>query len=168
MACTYPTRALSILHEAGYEASYLVYDYELHGGTGDAAAKLGISEHAIVKSLVFDNGRDGDERQAVMVLMHGDERVSMRKLQRAAGIHRLLPAAPKVALALTGYEPGGICPFGLKTPLPVFMQETLVSLPMLYINAGARGIVAAIPPEALRIVHPIVANLASEKAYRIF
>ena len=158
--------ALAILHAAGMEAAGLKYAYREHGGTRDAAQKLGVSEHLVVKSLVFDNGMQGEKLRAVMVLMHGDERVSMHKLERLSGIHRLLPSSPETALELTGYVPGGICPFGLKTPLPVFMQQTLFDLPLVYINAGVRGVVAAIPPSALSLVSPVAGDLSSEQEQR--
>ena len=118
------------------------------------------------KTGELQNGKKGAELQAVMVLMHGDKRVSMHKLQRAAGIKRLMPSSPETALALTGYRPGGICPFGLKTPLPVFMQQTLFDLPLVYINAGVRGVVAAIPPSALSLVSPVAGDLSSEQEQR--
>ena len=154
--------AVRIIREAGMQATPMEYEYVERGGTRDAAAKLGVDEHAVVKSLVFDNGRSAEERQAVMALTHGDERISMHKLQRLAGIHHLLPASPETAFELTGYRPGGICPFGLKTPLPVFVQESLLDLPVLYINAGVRGVVAAISPDALSLVSAVAGDLASE------
>ena len=63
--------ALKILEEAGIPARRMDYDYAERGGTREAALRLGIDEHAVVKSLVFDNGKEGAERRAVMVLMHG-------------------------------------------------------------------------------------------------
>ncbi|HJD96816.1 aminoacyl-tRNA deacylase [Mailhella massiliensis] len=160
--------ALRILHAAGMEAAGLKYAYEEHGGTRDAAEKLGVDEHLVVKSLVFDNGLEGEERLAVMALIHGDERVSMHKLERLSGIRRLLPSSPDTAFALTGYMPGGICPFGLKTPLPVFVQETLLELPILYINAGVRGMVAALHPSALSLISPIPGDLSGQQRRRTF
>ena len=158
--------AIRLLREAGFEATPMEYDYVERGGTRDAARKLGVDEHAVVKSLVFDNGAEGDAKRAVMALTHGDERISMHKLQRMSGIHHLLPASPETAFELTGYRPGGICPFGLKTPMPVFMQETLLDLPTLYINAGERGVVAAISPRALSAASPISGDLSSESSPR--
>lgn len=140
--------ALRLLREAGERARELRYAYHEKGGTRDAAAQLGLPEHRIVKSLVFDDGEGG----AVMALMHGDERVSPRKLERMAGAARLQPSSPERAEAATGYRPGGICPFGLPSGLPVFAQQTLFAEPELYINAGERGVIAAIRPEALLAV----------------
>lgn len=110
--------ALRILHAAGMEAAGLCYEYQERGGTRDAAQKLRVEEHLVIKSLVFDNGREGEERRAVMALTHGDTRVSMHRLERLSGIRRLLPSSPETALELTGYMPGGICPFNLRLPCP--------------------------------------------------
>ena len=133
--------AIRILEEAGEDVGRLEYRFVERGGTKDAARQLGLCEHDIVKSLVFDDGKGG---QAVMALMHGDERVSLHKLQR-----------------LTGYKPGGICPFGLPSPLPVFAQISLFNLGMLYINAGERGVIAVIRPEALRLSGAVAGDILS-------
>lgn len=139
--------AFAVLRKLGVPGARLDYAFTHGGGTADAARKLGIDEHLIVKSLVFDDGAGG---HAVMALMHGDRRVSVRRLERLAGAAHLAPSAPDMAERLTGYRPGGICPFGLRRALPVFAQESLFSCPALYINAGARGVIAVIAPEALR------------------
>lgn len=159
--------ALNMLKAAGIPARRMDYDYVEHGGTHDAALQLGVDEHAVVKSLVFDNGKQGEERQAVMVLMHGDERVSLRRLERLSGIRRLSPSSPDTARELTGYLPGGICPFGLKTPLPLFMQETLDELPELFVNAGRRGVVVAVSPDALAVLSPVRGDLVSMAQRRV-
>ncbi len=159
--------ALRILAAAGICARRMDYEYVERGGTRDAARQLGIDEHAVVKSLVFDNGKTGRERRAVMVLMHGDERVSLRRLERLSEIRRLVPSSPDTALELTGYAPGGICPFGLKTPLPVFMQKTLPELPELFVNAGRRGVIAAVPPHAFDLVSPVLGDLTSMGPRRV-
>lgn len=78
--------AIRILEEAGEDVGRLEYRFVERGGTKDAARQLGLCEHDIVKSLVFDDGKGG---QAVMALMHGDERVSLHKLQRLSGVPHL-------------------------------------------------------------------------------
>ena len=139
--------AIRILEEAGEDVGRLEYRFVERGGTKDAARQLGLCEHDIVKSLVFDDGKGG---QAVMALMHGDERVSLHK-----------PSSPESAERLTGYKPGGICPFGLPSPLPVFAQISLFNLGMLYINAGERGVIAVIRPEALRLSGAVAGDILS-------
>lgn len=101
--------AIRILEEAGEDVGRLEYRFVERGGTKDAARQLGLCEHDIVKSLVFDDGKGG---QAVMALMHGDERVSLHKLQRLSGVPHLQPSSPENAERLTGYKPGGICRSG--------------------------------------------------------
>ena len=81
--------AIRILEEAGEDVGRLEYRFVERGGTKDAARQLGLCEHDIVKSLVFDDGKGG---QAVMALMHGDERVSLHKLQRLSGVPHLQPS----------------------------------------------------------------------------
>ena len=150
--------AIRILEEAGEDVGRLEYRFVERGGTKDAARQLGLCEHDIVKSLVFDDGKGG---QAVMALMHGDERVSLHKLQRLSGVPHLQPSSPENAERLTGYKPGGICPFGLPSPLPVFAQISLFNLGMLYINAGERGVIAVIRPEALRLSGAVAGDILS-------
>ena len=82
--------AIRILEEAGEDVGRLEYRFVERGGTKDAARQLGLCEHDIVKSLVFDDGKGG---QAVMALMHGDERVSLHKLQRLSGVPHLRACA---------------------------------------------------------------------------
>lgn len=148
--------ALRILKAAGEEARRLDYAFVERGGTRDAARQLGLREHHIVKSLVFDDGQGG---HAVMALMHGDRRVSLRKLQRLSGEPHLQPSSPEDAERLTGYRPGGICPFDLRSPLPVFVQSSLLECETLYINAGERGVIAAIRPGALRLVGAVAGDI---------
>ena len=150
--------AIRILEEAGEDVGRLEYRFVERCGTKDAARQLGLCEHDNVKSLVFDDGKGG---QAVMALMHGDERVSLHKLQRLSGVPHLQPSSPENAERLTGYKPGGICPFGLPSPLPVFAQISLFNLGMLYINAGERGVIAVIRPEALRLSGAVAGDILS-------
>jgi prolyl-tRNA editing enzyme YbaK/EbsC (Cys-tRNA(Pro) deacylase) len=41
---------------------------------------------------------------------------------------------------------GGISPFGTRTPLPVYVESTILSLPVIYINGGKRGFLVAVNP----------------------
>ena len=156
--------AIRILQEAGEDVGRFEYAFTERGGTKDAARQLGLCEHDIVKSLVFDDGQGG---HAVMALMHGDTRVSLRKLERLSGIRRLYPSSPAAARELTGYLPGGICPFGLISPIPVFLQETLLQMPQLFVNAGRRGVIAVVSPRVFDLVSPIVGNFASTGTHRV-
>lgn len=111
------------------------YEYVEHGGTEVSAAALGVPEHAVVKTLVMQD----ESLKPLIVLMHGDRRVSTKNLARQAGRKRIEPCKPEVAQRHTGYQVGGTSPFGTKKKLPVFVERSILDLPKIYINGGRRG-----------------------------
>lgn len=127
-----------------------LYPFEMHGGTRRAAESLGVSEHAVVKTLVMET----TDKKALLVLMHGDCEVSTQKLARALGVKDVAPASEKTAERLTGYVVGGISPFGTRTVLPVYVQQSIDTLPRIYVNGGKRGFLVEIDPQELRRLLP--------------
>lgn len=128
------------------------YVYTLGGGTKDAATQLGIDENTVIKTLIFTNTRL-DKPNAVVALMHGTQRVSVRKLERLSGSNHLRPCSPEEALFLTGYEVGGICPYGLHADFTLCFQNSIRTLDRICINAGKRGIVILSTPKAIEGLH---------------
>ena len=125
-----------------------LYAYEDHGGSKVAAREVGVDEHLVVKSLVME-----DEGKApLMVLMHGDQEVSTKKLARALGKKSISPCDPAVAAKHTGYLVGGTSPMGMKKDLPVYAQASILELETIYINAGKRGFLVAMKPADLKRV----------------
>jgi Cys-tRNA(Pro) deacylase len=112
------------------------YEYVEHGGTEVPARSLGVPEHQIVKTLVMED----EARRPLVVLMHGDRKVSTKNLARQAGRKSVEPCKPEVAQRHTGYQVGGTSPFGMKKPLPVFVERSILELPEIYINGGRRGL----------------------------
>jgi Cys-tRNA(Pro) deacylase len=99
----------------------------------------------VVKTLVMQ-----DERaRPIIVLMHGDRKVSTRKLARQAGRKSIEPCKPEVAQRHSGYQVGGTSPFGTRKALPVFMERSITALPAIYINGGRRGLLLKVPSSAL-------------------
>lgn len=86
------------------------FPYEEKGGTRHSSAMLGVDEHAVIKTLVFED----EDKRPLVVLMHGDCTVSTKELARLLGKKRIEPCAPEVAERHTGYQVGGTSPFGLK------------------------------------------------------
>lgn len=154
--------AMQALEQAGHTFRRMEYDYVLRGGTKDAAEKLNVPEYAVVKSLVFCNGEAGADLRGVIALMHGSRRVSLHKLERLCNMRHLRPASPQEAEELTGFLPGGICPFGTRTALPVVMQSSLRELPEVYVNAGVRGVVAAVAPAVFDMLSPLEGDIMNE------
>ena len=125
------------------------YKYEERGGTDVAARELGVDEHITVKTLVMED----DRKSPFIVLMHGDREVSTKDLARILGAKTVQPCDPAAANRHTGYMVGGTSPFGTKKALPVYVEETVLSLPVIYINAGRKGLLVEMKPaELLRIL----------------
>jgi Cys-tRNA(Pro) deacylase len=128
------------------------YKYEEHGGTEIAAKALGVDEHLVIKTLVMED----DEKKPFIILMHGDKEVSTKSLARTIGVKAVTPCTPEAALKQTGYMVGGISPFGTKKPLQVYVEESILSLPKIFINAGRKGLMCEVsPPDLVRVLRVI-------------
>ena len=121
------------------------YEYVEHGGTEVPARSLGVPEHQIVKTLVMED----EARRPLVVLMHGDRKVSTKNLARQAGRKSVEPCKPEVAQRHTGYQVGGTSPFGTRKALPVYVEEGILALEKIYINGGRRGYLVGIAPQVL-------------------
>ena len=151
------TMAIRTLRAASVAFAPHLYDWEPHGGTRASAEALGVSEHTVVKTLIFED----DARQPLCILMHGDREVSTKNLARAIGCKAVAPCAPAVADRHSGYQVGGTSPFGLRRAMPMYMQRTILELPAIYLNGGARGFLVAIDPrEAQRVLQPVLVDVA--------
>ena len=153
------TPATAFLKENGIAYTEHVYEYVDRGGTAVSAEALGVPEHEVVKTLVMQ-----DERALpLIVLMHGDRKVSTKNLARQAGRKSIEPCRPDVAQRHTGYQVGGTSPFGTRKPLPVYMEKTIAALPSVYINGGRRGFLVRIRTEdLLRVLRPKPVEVALE------
>jgi Cys-tRNA(Pro) deacylase len=77
------------------------------------------------------------------------------------GVKTITPCTPETALKHTGYRVGGISPFGTKKLLPVYIEETILVLPKIFINAGKRGFLAEISPlDLLKVLKPTPVRVA--------
>jgi Cys-tRNA(Pro) deacylase len=139
------TPGIRMLREKGIKFKECPYKYEERGGTEVAARELGVDEHQVIKTLVMEDER----RNALIVLMHGDREVSTKALARVLGVKTITPCDAVTAEKHTGYMVGGISPFGMRKPLPVYLEATILSLPVIYINAGKRGLLAELSPDDL-------------------
>ena len=122
-----------------------LYEYQPHGGTSLSARALDLPEHAIVKTLIMED----ELAQPLIVLMHGDCKVSTKELARQAGKKRIEPCTVEVANRHSGFLVGGTSPFGTRKKMQVFMEKSITDLPLLYINGGKRGFLVGIHPDDL-------------------
>ena len=121
------------------------YAYVEHGGTAESARALAVDEHAVIKTLVMED----ESRRPLLVLMHGDRQVSTKNLARQIGRKRIAPCDPDVAQRHSGYQVGGTSPFGLRKPMPIFVQQSVLELDRIYINGGRRGFLVSLAPVVL-------------------
>ena len=133
------------------------YRYEERGGTAVSSRELGVDEHIVIKTLVMED----EDKQPLIVLMHGDRDVSTKNLARQVGRKTIVPCDPDVAQKHSGYLVGGISPFGTRKQMPVFMERTILDLDRLYINGGRRGVLIALAPaDLLRALSPTLVDAA--------
>ena len=143
----YPiTPAIRVLREKKIEFEPHVFDYVEKGGTRQSAEVLGINEHAVIKTLIFET----NEKKPLIVLQHGDFQVSTKNLARALNVKTVTPAQPEKASKLTGYLVGGTSPFGVKTRMPIYAEKTIFDLETIYINGGKRGFLISLNPKVIK------------------
>ena len=147
MSVDFPiTPAVRFLRDKKIEFVPRLYDYVEKGGTRESARQLGVDEHSVVKTLVFET----NEKKPLIVLMHGDREVSTKNLARFLGVKAVEPADTEKASKLTGYLVGGTSPFGTRAKMPVYVEKSVLNLERIYINGGKRGFLVELHPAVLR------------------
>ncbi len=139
------TPATQFLTKQGVSYGRHPYDYVEHGGSGESARQLGVDEHHVIKTLVMKD----EQKKPLIILMHGDRKVSTKNLARQAARKHIEPCTPEEAQRHTGYLVGGTSPFGTKKTLPVYLEASILELPLIYINGGRRGFLVSLLPGLL-------------------
>jgi len=154
------TPAVRLLRDAKVTFTDHLYPYEEKGGTSVSARELGVDEHCVVKTLVMED----DRKQPLIVLMHGDLEVSTKELARKIGARAVAPCTPETAQKHSGYLVGGTSPFGTRKGMPVYMEESILDLPQIYLNGGKRGYLVGIGPrEVVRLLKPVLVTVGITK-----
>ena len=158
MATDYPvTMAIRVLRQHRVEFTPHLYTWEAHGGTAASAQHLGVDEHQVIKTLIFED----EAKKPLCILMHGDREVSAKNLARHIGVKSVAPCQPAVADRHSGYQVGGTSPFGLRRAMPVYCEKSVAALERIWINGGARGFLVGISPRDLeRVLSPTLVEVA--------
>ena len=136
-----------------------LYAYQERGGTTVSARELGVSEHVVVKTLIMQT----EDAKPLVALMHGDKQVSTKNLARIIGAKGITPCDPKVATKHSGYVVGGTSPFGTRKVMPIYMEKSILDLPRIYINGGARGFLVSLKPSVMTdVIKAIPVSVATE------
>jgi len=138
------TPATQLLKARGVAYTEHPYEYLEHGGAEHSARVLGLDPFSVVKTLVMQD-QDG---APLIVLMHGNRQVSTKNLARQIGAKKVEPCQPEVAQRHSGYLVGGTSPFATRRAMPVYIEETILSLPKIAINGGRRGFLIGLDPQA--------------------
>ena len=137
------TPATQLLKTAGAVFTEHPYDYLEHGGAMHSASELGWDPFHVVKTLIMQDG----EAKPLVVLMHGNRKVSTKNLARQIGAKLVEPCSPEVANRHSGYLVGGTSPFGTRRTMPVYIESSILALPKILINGGRRGYLIGIDPQ---------------------
>ena len=137
------TPATALLRQHGVAFTEHPYEYLEHGGARHSAEVLGFDPFAVVKTLIMQD----QEARPLVVLMHGNRKVSTKNLARQIGAKSVEPCAPEVANRHSGYLVGGTSPFGTRRQMPVYIEQTILALPRIAINGGRRGYLVGIDPQ---------------------
>ena len=138
------TPATALLKANGISFTEHPYEYLEHGGAQHSAEVLGWDPFAVVKTLVMED----ENARPLVVLMHGNRKVSTKNLARQIGAKSVQPCKPEVANRHSGYLVGGTSPFGTRKQMPVYVEETILALPKILINGGRRGYLVGLAPAA--------------------
>ncbi|MFV0389372.1 MAG: YbaK/EbsC family protein [Pyrinomonadaceae bacterium] len=154
------TQAVRFLRKNHVDFEPYLYDYIEKGGTKHSSEVLGVDEHSIIKTIVLET----NERKPLIVLMHGNLVVSTKQLAREINVKSIVPTTSTRAQQITGYLVGGTSPFGTRTKVPIYVEQTVFRLRRVYINGGKRGFLVAINPAIIRQTFQIKeVNIGIEK-----
>ena len=137
------TPATALLRQHGVDFTEHPYEYLEHGGAQHSAQVLGLDPCSVVKTLIMQD----QDAKPLVVLMHGNRKVSTKNLARQVGLKSIEPCSPEVANRHSGYLVGGTSPFATRRQMPVFVEETILALPRICINGGRRGYLVGIDPQ---------------------
>ncbi|MEK7344361.1 MAG: aminoacyl-tRNA deacylase [Pseudomonadota bacterium] len=137
------TPATALLRQQGVSFTEHPYVYLEHGGAQHSAQVLGMDPFTVVKTLIMQD----QDAKPLVVLMHGNRKVSTKNLARQVGLKSIVPCAPEVANRHSGYLVGGTSPFATRRTMPVFIEETILALPRICINGGRRGYLVGLDPQ---------------------
>ncbi|MBN1546032.1 MAG: aminoacyl-tRNA deacylase [Syntrophaceae bacterium] len=151
------TPAIRVFREQGVSFILKPYKYVERGGTEIASQELDVDEHGVIKTLIMEDER----KNPLIILMHGDREVSTKELARILEVKMIQPCDPATANRHTGYLVGGTSPFGTRKLLPVYIEQTILDIPRIIINAGKKGLLAEIATaDLVRVLKPIPVHVA--------
>lgn len=152
------TPATLWLDQHGVPYTEHAYNYVDHGGARHAATELKLDPHSVAKTLIMEN----EHAHPLIVIMHGDQKVSTKNLARQIDVKRVAPCSPTIAERHSGYLVGGTSPFGTRKKMAIWVEASLLEFDTIFVNGGRRGFLIGISPHILINLaggHPINAGI---------
>jgi Cys-tRNA(Pro) deacylase len=129
---------------AGHDLSYEIQELDESTETVELAARaLGVQPALIAKTLAFKINDKG-----IIIVTRGDARVDSKKFKQAFHAKPKMMNAHEV-FEMTGHKVGGVCPFGLKQALEIFLDVSLKPFDKVYPAAGSPNSHIEIAPDDL-------------------
>ncbi|MGE5418245.1 MAG: YbaK/EbsC family protein [Acidobacteriota bacterium] len=111
-----------------------------------AARALGLEPGQIAKSLLFKS-----KSSFFMIVAAGDVRLDLKMVKELVG-SRIRLADPDETMEQTGYPVGGVCPFCLPHPLPIYLDESMLRFDVVYAAAGTANSALPVTFEQLQAI----------------
>ncbi|RDV27602.1 Cys-tRNA(Pro) deacylase [Alteromonas aestuariivivens] len=152
------TPAINLLNKKKlpYQILKYVHDTSAPAYGLEAAEKLSLPVNSVFKTLVVEL----DGKSCAVALIPVNQKLSMKKLAKAAGSKKASMIRPEDAERITGYQVGGVSPLGQKKALPTWLHVSAQWLQRMYVSGGRRGLEIEIsPPDLIGLVRGKVADL---------
>ncbi|MCO6491110.1 MAG: Cys-tRNA(Pro) deacylase [Phaeodactylibacter sp.] len=152
------TNALRQLDARKVQYETVEYQYDAEDlSVEHIAAENGLLLERIFKTLVAK----GDKNGVAVAIVPGHKNLDFKALARASGNKKMALIPVKDILVLTGYIRGGCSPIGMKKDYPAYLDTSALAYDVIYVNAGQRGLLVGLSPEALRqITGAVVGEIA--------
>ncbi len=153
------TNALRLLDAQNVQYEMVEYHYDTDDLSVEHIAEdNGLHLERIFKTLVAK----GDKNGVAVAVVPGHKNLDFKALAKASGNKKMTLAPVKDIQGLTGYIRGGCSPIGMKKDYPVYLDTSALAYDVIYVNAGQRGLLVGLSPEALRRATDAVAAEISE------
>lgn len=141
------TNALRLLDAQKVYYEMVEYQYDADDlSVENIAEDNGLHLERIFKTLVAKGDRNG----VAVAVVPGHKNLNFKALAEASGNKKMTLAPVKDIQGLTGYIRGGCSPIGMKKNYPVYLDTSALAYDVIYVNAGQRGLLVGLSPEALR------------------
>lgn len=146
MEKTKKTNAARILDKLGIPYELIPYPVDENDlGAEHVAETLHEPIECVFKTILVH----GDKTGPLVGVVPGNLEISLKALAKVSGNKKIDTVPLKDLTPLTGYVRGGCSPIGLKKPFPVYLDDSALSFPFIYVSAGQRGLQLKITPENL-------------------